>query len=111
VGEIEKLHSLVLSKSAACLSFITERASCTVWAGVSGCGLTLVILPSTLIAGGKSAVMNRSEPLRASISFNKSVTNFDAWSTSIKGFLVRKRLWDWGSGFGWCARRSKAGQA
>ena len=64
-GEIAKLHSLVRSNSAACLSFITARASASVCWPVSGCGDTLVTLPSTLIAGGKSAVRNRSEPLRA----------------------------------------------
>jgi len=77
-GLTAKLHSLVRSKSAACLSFITARASASVCWPVSGCGLTLVTLPSTLMAGGKSAVRKRSEPLRLIISRSRSLTNFDA---------------------------------
>ena len=64
-GEIAKLHSLVRSNSAACLSFMMERVSasvCCSWSGAAG--ETLVTLPSTLMAGGKSAVRNKSEPLR-----------------------------------------------
>jgi len=77
-GLMAKLHSFVRSNSAACLSFITERASATVCWPVSGCGLTLVTLPSTLMAGGKSAVRNRSLPLRLTISRSRSLTNLDA---------------------------------
>src|SRR6185312_220922 len=54
-----------------------------VWAPVSGSGDTLVTLPSTLIAGGKSAVRNRSEPLRVTIRRSRSLTNFDACSLSM----------------------------
>src|SRR5437773_11023300 len=82
-GEIAKLHSLVRSNSAACLSFMMERHSAIVCWPVSGCGETLVTLPSTLIAGGKSAVRNRSEPLRDTIRRSRSLTNFDAWSRSM----------------------------
>src|SRR5262245_66395290 len=82
-GEIAKLHSFVFSNSAACLSFITARASAIVCWPVSGCGLTLVTRPSTLIAGGKSAVRNRSEPLREIIRRSRSLTNLDAWSRSM----------------------------
>ena len=71
-GEMAKLHSLVRSNSAACLSFITARTSASVWAAVRFCDDTLVILPSTLMAGGKSAVMNRSLPLRVSKSLSRS---------------------------------------
>ena len=85
-GEIAKLHSLVRSNSAACLSFITARASAIVCWPVSGCGDTLVTLPSTLIAGGKSAVRNRSEPLREIIRRSRSLTNFEAWSRSMVVF-------------------------
>jgi hypothetical protein len=74
-GEIAKLHSLVRSNSAACLSLMIERASAMVWVPVSGCGETLVTLPSTLMAGGKSAVMNRSLPLRLTISRSRSLMN------------------------------------
>ena len=63
-GLIAKLHSLVPSNSDACLSFITLRTSSIVCCGVSAVFETGAILPSTLIAGGKSAVRNRSEPLR-----------------------------------------------
>ena len=82
-GATAKLHSLVRSNSAACLSFMIERVSASVCWPVSGCGETLVTLPSTLIAGGKSAVRNRSEPLRDTISRSRSLTNFDAWSRSM----------------------------
>ena len=71
-GDIAKLHSLVRSKSAIWRSLMMERASVSVCAGVSGCGETLVTLPSTLMAGGKSAVMNRSLPLRVSKSLSRS---------------------------------------
>jgi hypothetical protein len=74
-GAIAKLHSLVRSKSAACLSLMIERASAWVCAPVSGCGESLVTCPSTLMAGGKSAVMNRSLPLRLIISRSRSLMN------------------------------------
>ena len=77
-GEIAKLHSLLRSNSAACLSFMMARASCSVCWPVKGWGDTLVSLPSILIAGGNSAVRNRSEPLRESIKRNKSLMNFEA---------------------------------
>ena len=86
-GEIAKLHSFVRSNSEACLSFMIARASAIVCAPVSGCGETLVTLPSTLIAGGKSAVRNRSDPLRVTIRRSRSLTNFDACSLSMTVFL------------------------
>jgi hypothetical protein len=76
-GEIAKLHSLVRSNSAACLSFITARASAAC-AGRAAAAATLVTLPSTLIAGGKSAVQEQVEPLRETISRSRSLTNFEA---------------------------------
>ena len=88
-GEIAKLHSLVRSNSAPCLSFMTARASASVCWPVSGCGLTLVTLPSTLMAGGKSAVRKRSDPLRLTISRSRSLTNLDAWSRSINPSLAQ----------------------
>jgi hypothetical protein len=42
---------------------------------VSGCGESLVTCPSTLMAGGKSAVMKRSLPLRLIISRSRSLMN------------------------------------
>ena len=74
-GEIAKLHSLVRSKSATCLSLMMARASVSVWLGESGWGDTLVTLPSTLMAGGKSAVMNKSLPLRPTINLSRSLMN------------------------------------
>ncbi len=82
-GEIAKLHSLVRSNSAACLSFMMDRASASVWPALSGCGDTLVTLPSTFMAGGKSPVMNRSLPLRLTMSFSRSLMNLLAWSRSM----------------------------
>jgi len=78
VGEMAKLHSLVRSNSAICLSLMTERASASVWAAFNGWGDTLVTLPSTLIAGGNSAVMNKSLPLRLIISLSRSLMNLVA---------------------------------
>ena len=78
VGATAKLHSRVLSNSAACLSFITARARAMVCAELRGCGDTLVILPSIFMPGGKSALINRSEPPRASKSFRRSLMNFVA---------------------------------
>ena len=82
-GLMAKLHSLVRSNSAACLSFMMARANASVWPALSGCGETLVTLPSTFMAGGKSLVINRSLPLRLTISFNKSLMNLLAWSRSM----------------------------
>ena len=95
-GEMAKLHSLVRSNSAACLSFITARARAMVCMPFSGCGDTLVSLPSTLMAGGKSQVRNRSEPLRLTISRNRSLMNLDAWSLSMwttPGSSLESWLW------------------
>ena len=66
-------HALVRLASVA-----MERASDSVWAAFSGWGDTLVTLPSTLMAGGKSPVMNRSLPLRPTISLSRSLMNFVA---------------------------------
>ena len=74
-GEMAKLHSLVRSNSATCLSLMMERASIRVCVGTSGWSISRVTLPSTLMAGGNSAVMNRSLPLRATISLRRSLMN------------------------------------
>ncbi len=61
-GEIAKLHSLVASNSWAWRSLMMTRASSAVWVWVS-CWLDWgTILPSILMAGGKLAVMKRSDP-------------------------------------------------
>ena len=82
-GEMAKLHSLVRSNSAVCLSFMIERASAMVCALDSGWGDTLVMRPSTLMAGGNSAVMNRSLPLRLISSLSRSLMNLLACSRSM----------------------------
>ncbi|MDT4821222.1 hypothetical protein FQZ97_543920 [compost metagenome] len=76
VGEIAKLHSLVRSNSAVWRSFMIERVSASVCCAPSACCDTLVTLPSTLMAGGKSAVMNRSLPLRLTMSLSRSLMNW-----------------------------------
>ncbi len=81
-GLTAKLHSFVASNSAACLSFIIARAISAVCWGVSGWFATGEILPSILIAGGKPAVMKRSEALFATMARSKSCMNFSAWSLS-----------------------------
>ena len=70
-----KLHSLVRSNSAACLSFMMARAKAMVCPALSGCGDTLVIFPSTFMAGGKSPVIKRSLPLRLTINLRRSLMN------------------------------------
>src|SRR6267378_1205395 len=87
-GLMAKLHSLVASNSAACRSFMIERARSTVCVGVSAWLETGVILPSILIAGGKPTVMKRSEALLDSISRSRSYMNFMACSRSIFAFLT-----------------------
>ena len=60
-GAIAKLHSLVASNSLVWRSFMMARtrvADCSTVSARSVCGR---ISPSILIAGGKPAVMNRSE--------------------------------------------------
>src|SRR5215831_1762929 len=82
-GEIAKLHSFVDSNSAACLSFITLRTSSIVCCGVSAVFDTGWILPSTLTAGGKPAVMNRSDPFCFTSSSSSSWMNLVARSRSM----------------------------
>ena len=82
-GLIAKLHSFVDSNSAACLSFITLRTSSIVCCGDSAVLDTGWILPSTLIAGGKPAVMNRSEPFCLTRSSSSSWMKLVARSRSM----------------------------
>src|SRR6266850_1510009 len=96
-GLIAKLHSLLDSNSAACLSFMIERARSTVGAGVSGWFETGVILPSILIAGGKPTVTKRSEAFLVTISRSRSYMNLIACSRSIFAFLkpqAGKSAWE-----------------
>ena len=71
-GAMAKLHSFVDSNSAACLSFMTLRTSSIVCCGVSTDFDTGWMRPSTLIAGGKSAVMKRSDPFCLTTSSSSS---------------------------------------
>ena len=87
-GLIAKLHSLVDSNSAACLSFITLRTSSIVCCGDSAVFDTGVILPSTLIAGGKPAVMKRSEPFCLTSRSSSSWMNLVARSRSMVSLLA-----------------------
>src|SRR5512143_2973654 len=82
-GLIAKLHSRVDSNSAACLSFITLRTSSIVCCGVSAVLETGAILPSILSAGGKPAVMKRSEPFCLTSNSSSSWMNLVARSRSI----------------------------
>src|SRR3569832_1127804 len=90
-GLIVLLDSLVASKSFHCRSFMIERASSLVWAGVRLWFDTGVILPSTLIAGGNPAVMKRSEAFFASIRRSRSWMVFSAFivqSSAHEGVFV-----------------------
>src|SRR5450830_146577 len=81
-GLMAKLASLLSSKPAVCLSFMMDRARSAVWAAVRGWLDTGVILPSILMAGGKPAVMKRSEPPLLVIKRSRSNMNFEAWRVS-----------------------------
>src|SRR4051812_23024783 len=83
-GEIAKLHSFVASNSAACLSVMIERASSCVCIGERLSWETGVTFPSTFIAGGKPAVMKRSEPLRAMRARSRSCMNLRLCSRSME---------------------------
>src|SRR5215470_2504012 len=82
-GLIAKLHSFDDSNSIACLSFITLRTNSTVCCGLNAVLDTGVILPSTLSAGGKPAVMNRSEPFCLTSRSRRSWMNLVALARSI----------------------------
>src|SRR5690242_21776287 len=90
-GEMAKLHSFVASNSAACLSVMIDRASSCVCTGDRLCCDTGVTFPSTFIAGGKPAVMKRSEPLRAMSARSRSCMNFRLCSRSIWRSLIDAR--------------------
>src|SRR5690606_33821843 len=81
-GLIAKLSSLFASNSAAWRSFIRARASSTVCCGESGALDTGISLPSTLNAGGNSAVRKRSEPFFDTIRRSRSCRNLEACSRS-----------------------------
>jgi len=82
-ANIAKLHSLLRSNSAGLL--VVHHCACQRHRVLPRQRLRrdLGDLPSTLIAGGKSAVRNRSEPLRLTIRRSRSLTNLEAWSRSM----------------------------
>jgi hypothetical protein len=88
-GAIAKLASLLASNSRVWRSFMIERTSTALCSGdsaLSVCGRTS---PSILIAGGKPAVMNRSEPLRSTMRRSRSCISLIACSRSIR--ISRRR--------------------
>src|SRR5271156_617809 len=91
-GAIAKLHSLVPSNSLVCRSFMMARTMPALCSGLkerSDCGL---ISPSTLIAGGKPAVMKRSEPFFSTIRRSRSCISRIACSRSILDAVLVLRL-------------------
>ncbi len=60
-----------------------ERTIIADWSGVSGVSVALWIVPSTLMAGGKPFVMNRSEPSFSTIFFSRFCVSRTACSRSI----------------------------
>ena len=78
VGEMRDLETIRLALTAAWRSFMIARASSAVCCGVSAWLDTGMILPSTLIAGGKPEVMNRSEPFFCISRRRRSCMNFIA---------------------------------
>src|SRR6202140_812205 len=88
-GAMAKLHSLVASNSLVWRSFMIARTSmpdCSAVRARSICGR---ISPSILIAGGKFAVMNRSEAAFSTQRLSSSCISLMAWSRSMKASLVR----------------------
>src|SRR5271170_249762 len=82
-GAMAKLHSLVASNSLVCRSFMIARTKPALCSGLknrSDCGR---ISPSTLIAGGKPAVMKRSEPFLSTMRRSRSCIRRIACSRSI----------------------------
>src|SRR5947209_5151973 len=82
-GAIAKLHSLVASNSRVCRSFMMARTSvadCSADSARSLCGR---ISPSILMAGGKPAVMNRSDAFFSVTRRRRSCISLMAWSRSM----------------------------
>ena len=76
-GAIAKLHSLVASNSRVCRSFMIARTSVADCSGVSARSLCGRISPSILMAGGKPAVMNRSEAFFSIIATQQVLHQLD----------------------------------
>src|SRR5213078_799212 len=82
-GAMAKLHSLVASNSRVCRSFMMARTSvadCSTDSARSLCGR---ISPSILMAGGKPAVMNRSDAFFSVTRRRRSCISLMAWSRSM----------------------------
>src|ERR1700761_3985628 len=87
-GAIAKLHSLVASNSLVCRSFMIARtipALCSGLSERSDCGR---ISPSTLMAGGKPAVMNKSEPFFSTMRRSRSCIKRMACSRSMSDAVL-----------------------
>ena len=82
-GAIAKLHSLVASNSLVCRSFMIARTSAADCSTVNARSLCGLISPSSLIAGGKPAVTNRSEAFFSVTRLSRSCISLMAWSRSI----------------------------
>lgn len=67
-----KLHSRVCSYSRSCFSFMIALTRLMACVAFNGCCEIGVTLPSTLMAGGKSDVMNKSEPRLFTINCRSS---------------------------------------
>src|SRR5689334_3000846 len=91
-GAIAKLHSFEASNSFVCRSFMIARTSVADCSGVSARSLCGRISPSILIAGGKPAVMKRSEAFFSTTRRRRSCMSLIAWSRStaapLDGVLV-----------------------
>src|ERR1700678_2123650 len=91
-GAIAKLHSLLESNSLVWRSFMMARTKPALCSGLkvrSDCGR---ISPSTLIAGGKPAVMKRSEPFFSTMRRSRSCIRRIACSRSMSDTVLVLRL-------------------
>src|SRR5213078_4900089 len=82
-GAIAKLHSLVASNSRVCRSFMMARTSVADCSTDSARSLWGRISPSILMAGGKPAVMNRSDAFFSVTRRRRSCISLMAWSRSM----------------------------
>src|SRR5215472_5572156 len=91
-GAIAKLHSLVASNSLVWRSFMMARTSVADCSEVSARSDWGRISPSTLMAGGKPAVMKRSDAFFSVTRRSRSCISLMAWSRSICQPLLRPLL-------------------
>src|SRR6202048_1097954 len=88
-GAIAKLHSFEASNSLVCRSFMIARTRVPCCSGVRARSLCGRISPSILIAGGKPAVMNRSDAFFSVTRRRRSCMSLIAWSRSMVAPLQR----------------------